>query len=200
MNSSKSVMVVAPGCPPELIEELLQARILPPLDQVIVLLPPGNPRQYDRMAGESSFSGRTQFLPSPAKKFFSLRHLKWVKKNLETSANAYVLITELPSQDPSTALVSLTVLMLSGKTVTLLFATPEAVIDLHGQGFSERWLARPLNLKTLAGELSKTLWFLNPWNVLYFLMFFGLILRQRLSDHPLVREMAPPQNSTLKND
>ena len=200
MNSSPSVLVMAPGCPAELIEELFQARILPSPDEVVVLLPPGNPRQYDQMAGEFSFSNKPQFIPSPAQKFFSLGHLKWLKTHLKASRNTHVLITELPSQDPTTAMVCLTVLMLAGKTITLLFATPEAVIDLHGQGFSERWLTRPLNLKTLAGEVSRILWFLNPWNMLYFLMFFGLILRQRLKGHPLIREMTPSENSTLGND
>ena len=62
----------------------------------------------------------------------------------------------------------------------MLMATPEAVIDLDGQGFSERWISQDLNLKILAGEFSRIFWFLNPWNILYFLMFSGLILRQSL--------------------
>jgi hypothetical protein len=183
MNSSESIIVVAPGSTAELIQELMSARILPSHTNFVVLLPPGKTQQYDHFVAKKGSLGRNQFLPSPAQRFFSIRHLNWLWANLRSSKSNMLLIVESPFQDPITAIICLTVLTLSGKTITLLYATPEAVIDFHGQGFSERWLSQKLNLKILAGEFSRIFWFLNPWNILYFLMFGGLIMRQWLSEY-----------------
>lgn len=180
INSSKSILVVAPGCPEELVKELLSARVLPPHKDFVVLLPAGSNRQYNQLLDKQSSFGETRFFPSPGQSFFSARHLNWLWTNLRSSRDNMLLIVESPYQDPATALICLTVLILSGKTITLLFATPEAVIDMTGQGFSERWLSQKLDSKILAGELSRLFWFLNPWNILYFLMFGGLIVRQLL--------------------
>jgi hypothetical protein len=185
INSSKSVIVAAPGCPAELIQELLNARILPSHKDLVVLLPPGNTQQYDKLVDKQSSLERTQFFPSPDQRFFSTRNLNWLWANLRSSESNMLLVVESPFQDPITAFICLTVLMLSGKDITLLYATPEAVIDLNGQGFSERWLSQKLNLKILAGEFSRIFWFPNPWNILYFLMFGGLIMRQKLSKYLL---------------
>jgi hypothetical protein len=180
MNSSKSVIVVASGCPAELIQELLSGRILPSHRDVAVLLPPEEKKRYDHLLDSQRSFRRAQFFPSPGQRSFSMRHLNWLRANLRSSGNTYLLIPKSPFQDTIIALISLTVLMFSGKTITLLLATPEAVIDLNGQGFSERWISQELNLKILAREFSRICWFLNPWNILYFLMFGGLILRQSL--------------------
>jgi hypothetical protein len=126
------------------------------------------------------FSGGAQIFPSPGWGFFSMGHLNWLRVNLRSAGNIYLLIPKSPLQDAATALISLAVLMLSARTITLLLATPEAVIDLDGQGFSERWLFQDINCKILAGKFSRICWFLSPWNILYFLMFSGLILRQSL--------------------
>jgi hypothetical protein len=174
---------VAPKCPAELIQELLDTRFLPSHKDLAVLLPPGNTQQYDKLVDKQSSLERTKFFPSPYQRFFSIQNLNWLWANLRSSESNMLLVVESPFQDPITALICLTVLMLSGKTITLLYATPEAIIDLNGQGFSERWLSQKLNLKILAGEFSRIFWFLNPWNILYFLMFGGLIMRQVLSEY-----------------
>jgi hypothetical protein len=77
-------------------------------------------------------------------------------------------------------LYDLLVLYLSGQTITLLFATPEAVIDLDGQGFSDKWISQELNREILFKELHRVFWFLTPWDIIYFLMFAGLIAKQML--------------------
>jgi len=181
MSSSKSVIVVAPGCPSELIQELL-SRILPVLADVVVLLPPGNNPQYDHLIEKNHPLGRTRFFSSPAKRFFSPRHLKWLWNNLRSSKDNLLLIIKTPYQDPTTAMISLTVLMLSGKGITLLFPTPEAALDLNGQGFSERWITQKLNYEILFKEVFRVFWFLNPWSILYLFMLVGLIVRSKLSE------------------
>jgi hypothetical protein len=183
INSSKSVIVVASGCPAELIQELLTGRILPQQTDLVVLLPPGEQKQYDSLINQQDSSGMAQFLSKSSKSFFSITYLSWLLGNLQSSEDSYVLITKSPYQDPVVALICLTVLMLSGKPITLLFATPQAVIDLDGQGLSERWISQELNLKILVSEFYRIFWFVNPWNILYFFMFGGLILRQFLAKY-----------------
>ena len=77
----------------------------------------------------------------------------------------------------------LSVLALSGKAITLLFATPEAVIDLTGEGYSGRWLTQELNIKVLVNELGRLFWFFKPLYMLYVLMFGGLIVRKTVTDY-----------------
>jgi hypothetical protein len=185
ITSSKSTIVVAPGCPAELIRELLSGRILPNQAEAVVLLPLGTSQQYDKLMNKPNCLSGTQFVSSPSRRFFSASHLAWLWTNLRSSRNIYLLIIKSPYQDTVVALISLLVLMFSGKAITLLFATPEAVIDLNGQGFSERWISQELNLTILASEITRIFWFLNPWNILYSLMFGGLILRDLLSKHVL---------------
>ena len=180
LNSPKSIVVVASGCSTDLIQELLSGRLLPSPKDAIVLLPPENKKWYGNLIDAQSSFRRAQIFPSPGSRFFSMGHLNWLRANLQSSGNIYLLTPRSPFQDTTTALISLTVLMFSARTITMLMATPEAVIDLDGQGFSERWISQDLNLKILAGEFSRIFWFLNPWNILYFLMFSGLILRQSL--------------------
>ncbi len=183
MNFSKAVIVLAPGCPAGLIKELLGAGILPSETKFEVILPPDSSHQYDHLINRQNFSAGSRFLQSPARSFFSPHHLNWLYTNLRSFETNLLLIVKSPYQDPPTTLISLLVLMLSGKAITLLFATPEAVIDLNGQGFSERWISQPLNLKILAREFCRLFWFLNPLFLMYFVMFGGLILRKSLSNY-----------------
>jgi hypothetical protein len=194
MNALKSVIVVAPDCPAELIRELLGAGILPRQTQFDVLLPAKNTRLYDRLMAEQTHSGSARFVPSPGRRFFSPRHLYWLWQNLRVSENTMVLVADSPHQDLVTALTALTVLALAGKTVTLLFATPEAVIDLSGQSFTERWLVRDLNTRVLLKELRRLLWV--PLYVLYFLMFGGLVARKKASEYfASLSEKSPLRNA-----
>jgi hypothetical protein len=183
MSFSKAVIVVAPGCPAELIQELLGAGVLPRQTNVKVLLPSGDTRQYDQLMTELSSTGSAKVLPSPSRYFFSLSHLYWLWENLWPSENNLLLVVKSPYQDSVTALIVLSVMALSGKDIVLLFANPETVIDLTGQSFSERWLSRELNIRVLIKELGRFFWFLRPMNILYFLMFGGLIARKTLSEY-----------------
>ncbi len=196
-NSAKSVVVVASGCPAGLVRELLGGRILPPKENIVVLLPPEDNKRYGNLLEKQGSFHRAQFFPSPGRGFFSLNHLAWLRAHLRSCGNTYLLISKSPYQDKIIALISLTVLMFAGKTITLLFATPEAIIDLNGQGFSDRWISQELNLKILASEFSRIFWFLNPWNILYFLMLGGLVLRQSLSTFvlSLTRKAVHKENS-----
>jgi hypothetical protein len=179
---SKAVLVVAPGCPPALLQELLGAGVLPRHQQIDVLLPSKDPRAFGQLLENPDPAWRARFLPSPGRHFFSPRHLYWLWENLRPSGHNLLLVADSPYQDPVTAILVLLVLALSGKEIILLFATPEAVIDLSGEGFSERWLSRELNIRVLVKELGRLFWFLQPLNVLYFLMFGGLIVRKKLGE------------------
>ena len=194
-NFSKTVLVVAPGCPAELVQELLGAGVLPRHTDLDVLLPSGASGPYDQLIDNRSHAGSIRLWPSPSRHFFSPRHLSWLRENLWPSAQNFLLVADSPYQDPLTAVLVLLVLALSGKEIMLLFATPEAVIDLTGQGFSERWLTRELNIRILVQELGRLFWFLKPLNILYFLMFGGLVVRKMLADY-----LASPQvKSRLKS-
>jgi hypothetical protein len=183
MSLSKSVIVVAPGCQAQLIQELLGAGVLPRQTHFDVLLPPGDTRPYDQLLADQGHLMPARFLGSPSRQFFSLRHLYWLWENLWPAKSNMLLVADSPYQDPTTAVLVLLVLALSGKEVMLLFATPEAVIDLTGQGFSGRWLTRELNIRVLVKELGRLFWFLKPLYIMYFLMFGGLIVRKRLSEY-----------------
>jgi hypothetical protein len=180
-NSSKAVIVVAPKCPAELIRELLGAGFLPRQTKFEVLLPSRNSGLYAQLLDEQPHSESARLFPSPGGSFFSPRHLFWLWQKVRVPENIMLLVADSPYQDPVTALTSLSVLAMAGKTVTLLFATPEAVIDVSGESFTERWLARELNTRVLLKELSWLFW--TPLYVLYFLMFGGLVFRKKLSEY-----------------
>ena len=183
MNGSKCVVAVAPNCPAELVRELLGAGVLPAQAPVDVLLPTGDPQPYAGLINDAALAGTTRILPSPGKSFFSPHHLYWLWETLRSSENNLLLVAESPYQDPLTAVIVLAVLALSGKAITLLFATPEAIIDLTGEGYSGRWLAQELNIKVLVNELGRLFWFFKPLYMLYVLMFGGLIVKKTVSDY-----------------
>ncbi len=179
-RSAESIVVVAPGCAAQLVEELFTARVLPAQVPFEVLLPPENSVQYDTLRNLKLFAGKIRVSPSPGRKFFSADHLKWLRGRLKAASKVNLLICQSPFKDPLTALISLLVLYWSGRTITLLFATPEAIIDLDGQGFSDKWIVQELNREILFNELHRAFWFLTPWDIIYFLMFAGLIVKQKL--------------------
>ena len=183
MNGSKCVVAVAPNCPAELVRELLGAGILPAQAPVDVLLPTSDPQPYAELINDAALAGTTRILPSPGKSFFSPHHLYWLWETLRPSENNLLLVAESPYQDPLTAVIVLSVLALSGKAITLLFATPEAIIDLTGEGYSGRWLTQELNIKVLVNELGRLFWFFKPLYMLYVLMFGGLIVKKTVSDY-----------------
>jgi hypothetical protein len=196
MNGSKCVVAVAPNCPAELVRELLGAGVLPGQALIDVLLPTSDPQPYAELIKDAALAGTTRILPSPGKSFFSPHHLYWLWETLRPSENNLLLVADSPYQDPLTAVIVLSVLALSGKAITLLFATPEAIIDLTGEGYSGRWLTQELNSSVLVGELGRVFWFLKPIHVLYFLMFWGLIARKTVSDYLTSRSKKPRPKKT----
>jgi hypothetical protein len=183
MNLAKAVIVVAPGCPDQQVQELLGAGVLPGETQFDVLLPPGATGPQAEPPASPGPARPARYLPSPSRQFFSARHLYWLRENLWPSPKNLLLVAASPYQNPFTAVLVLTVLALSGKEITLLFATPEAVIDPTGQVFSGRWLTQELNVRVLLREMGRLVWFLKPVYVLYFLMFGGLVARKTLSEY-----------------
>jgi hypothetical protein len=177
-KSVEGIVVVAPGCAAALVQELFTARVLPDQVPFEVLLPPEKSWKYEELGNGRAFAGKVRFSLSPGRKFFSADHLKWLKSRLQSASRVNVLICQSPFKDPVTALISLLVLYLSGQTITLLFATPEAVIDLDGQGFSDKWIVQDLNREIIFKEMHRVFWFLTPWDIIYFLMFAGLIAKQ----------------------
>jgi hypothetical protein len=190
-DSAQAILVAAPGCPAELIEELLGAGVLPRDSDFEVLLPSLEMQPYAQLRGRI-FARSVKFRPSPSRYFFSPRHFYWLWKKLWPSKHNFLLVVDSPYQDPVSAFIVLSVLALSGKEITLLFATPEAVIDLTGEGFSERWLTRALNIRVLVKELGRLVWFLKPLYILYFLMFGGLIARKKLAEFLASSSAASP--------
>jgi hypothetical protein len=195
MNSSKAALVVAPGYPPELIQELLGARILPPSADLAVLLPPEKTRQYDQFIEKQNFYG-VRFLRSPGRRFFSTPHLKWLHDILRSSDHNLVLISHTLDRDLTGALVVLVVLLLSGQTVTHLRQAPaddddhrKPAVVSKDRGGSVKWTAKEFNQKILARELLRRITFGPPghlwelWEILYLLMFAGLIAKQFLAKY-----------------
>ena len=168
MNSPASVLVVAPGCPPELVQELFNTNILPSPSKVIVLLPPGNPWQYSHLVDAPGLSPTAQVFSSSAQSFFSTRHLKWIRRHLRSVDQVMVLISTSPYGNPTIAAVSLLMMLLAGKTITLLrtidepmAASPEPP-DPKGADWHEGWFVITLNPDALAKEFGKTAWSAYP--------------------------------------
>ena len=189
-NSSKAAIVVAPGYLPELISDLLRARVLSSSADLVVLLPPEKTREYDQLIEEKHSSG-VRLLPSPGRRFFSTPHLKWLKINLRSSENNMVLISNSLDRDLTSAMVAFIVLLLSGKSITQFRKTNataheshESVIAVTDQSLGQQWTSKEFNLKMLAREILMRITIApkgHPWQlheILYLLMFVGLIVKQ----------------------
>lgn len=193
MNSSKAALVVAPGYPPEMIQELLGAGILPPSADLAVLLPPEKTGQYDQLIAKKNFYG-VRFLRSPGRRFFSTPHLKWLQDNLRFSQHNMVLVSNSLDRDLTSAMAAFVALLLSGKSITQ-FRKAQATADenqepginLADQIESGPWTSKEFNSKMLAREILDRVTFAppgHPWNlyeILYFLMFTILVIKQRVS-------------------
>ncbi len=179
-KSAAGLVVVAPGCAAELVRELFTARVLPAQMPFEVLLPPEKSWQYDELRNGTGFAGKAWFSPSPGRRFWGAGHIKWLRGRLKSASQVNLLICQSPFKDPVTALICLMVWYLSGRTITLLFATPGAVINVDGQGFPDKWIVQDLNREIFFWSLPRITWFSNSWNILYFLMFAGLIAKQVL--------------------
>lgn len=196
MNSSRAAIVVPPGYPPEPIQELLKARLLLTSSaDLVVLLPPEQAGRYAQGIQKNAFFG-VRFLPSPGRKFFSTIHLRWLKNILRSSDHNLVLVSQSLDRDLTGALVVVVVLLLSGKTVTHLRNSPADDNDHRTPGAvskdqdeREQWISNEFNQKILAKEILRRITFGPPdrlwewWEILYLVMFVGLIAKQFLAKY-----------------
>jgi glycosyltransferase involved in cell wall biosynthesis/SAM-dependent methyltransferase len=168
IDSSKSILVVAPGCPAELIQELLDDSMLPARTILEVLLPPGNTPGYDDLMEKEDRSGMAKFITSPARSFFSIINFLWLRENLGSSENIVMLVPKTP-KNPIIAITSLLVWILSGRAITLLrpFSEgsgdqPESGHTLNDQDQAPRWVERKLNIDIILKEIGNFAWSSYP--------------------------------------
>jgi len=192
MNSSKSVIVVAPGNSSGSILEILDAMVLSTQTNIEVLLPPELLLQYNILTDRKTTLGKARFVTSPARHFFSARHFEWLRGNLRSSENVMVVIRQSPYEDLASALTSLLIMLLSGKSITLLrtiIPDHEPILDLEGQNSGEHVISRELNLKSLGKQYMQL--FPTIWEILYFTMFLALIIKRLLVNHCLSSARTP---------
>jgi hypothetical protein len=148
-------MVVAPGCPAKLLQDLLGAGVLPGDTQVDVLLPSQDTRLYAGLLEGRNPAWSARILPSPGRHFFSPGHLYWLWENLWPSSSNLLLTSASPYGDLAAAVAVLSVLALSGKGIKVLF--PEAATEtrLTGPKAAGRWRTRELNARVLLQELGR---------------------------------------------
>jgi SAM-dependent methyltransferase len=167
-RSIRSIMVVAPGCPAELIQALLADNYLPAPANLEVLLPPGTPAPGDgQSAGE--IPEKTRMVTTPGRSFFSTRHLQWLRGKLRPSENVFLLIPQSPYQDSSSALTTLLIYGMTGRAITILRPYDEAAeprakpaIDQKRRGSAGKWRVTELNRSVLIKELRHLAWSLYP--------------------------------------
>jgi SAM-dependent methyltransferase len=161
-------MVVAPGCPAGLIQELLADRDLPAPTNLEVLLPPGNSASPEDLRAREIPEG-TQVVPTPGGSFFSSRHLQWLRGKVRPFKKVFLLIPQSPYQDASSALVTLLIFLMSGKAITILrpndaVAEPhtEPAIDQKSRDAAGKWRVTELNRAVLIKEVRNLAWSLYP--------------------------------------
>jgi SAM-dependent methyltransferase len=171
MSSSSSILVVTPGCPAGLIQELLEDCALSVPAILEALLPPGTSSEYANLMDKEISCGGSKFFPSPARRFFSSAHLKWLREHLSSSANIIVLVSTSPSHDPTLIMAVILVMMAAGKTITLMRpidkvsgATIEPGLDLDNQALTSPWIMKELHadFHSLSRELGDLIWFFYP--------------------------------------
>jgi|GEM_PF-3675668 hypothetical protein len=187
MGFAKSVIVVVPGCSAELVRELFHSSILPQDMAVEVLLPPEITRDYVGLIEGKEFKG-VNFLRSSSSRFFSKKHLRWLSEKLRLVGKPQVLITKSPYRDPIIAIIALLILLLSGKTITLLRKNQENLNPVCDTVGDQRpvlpWFAVDVNFEVLLNEIFGRITPILPWNkweILYFAMFAGLLIRRYLT-------------------
>jgi hypothetical protein len=181
-------VVVTPECPAGLILDVLENRNLLDWTDLEVALPPDPLAQYGLLFHRGNPSAGARFLSSPARRFFSTRHFKWLRDLLHASREAVVLVPRALYQDPRIALAALLVLMASGRSITILRNPAEDFLGPMGPDSLTGWISFELNGKVIATEVSCLIWTtLNPiiqgrsrniWDLLYLLMFLGLLLKR----------------------
>lgn len=179
MRSSKILIIVTPGVTSGSMQEILHGLVLPTSNNIEVLLPPESSLKYDNLTARERDLGKVRFFASPARRFFSGRHLGWLREKLQSSEKVMLVIRQSPWEDLSIAMACLLIMLLSGKTITLVRTiTPahEPLIDLAGQNSRERVISKKLNLRALGKQYTQI--FPTIWEILYFLMFLGLVVKK----------------------
>lgn len=189
MHSSKILIIVTPGSNPESVREIVRGVPRPGPTDLEVLLPPDAGPRYDNL-NDRKETGKLSFVASPARSFFSGRHLEWLRGKLQSSENVMVVVRQSPYEDLASAVTSLLIMLLAGKSITLLRTVtpaPGPSLDLEGWNSSERVISKELNWRTLGKQYTHL--FPTIWEILYFFMFLGLIVRKSLVKHctPLSR-------------
>lgn len=177
-GSSRSVIVVAPGCPAGLLQEFLEARILPDQASVEVLLPPDGQPTGPAAAGRSCLSGSLKFSVPPAPSYFSSASLKWLREKLRTAAKVMMLIPGPLYNDSRNARIALLMWVLAGQTITMLRAArpdeevvPGTVLIPGGQDSPRQWISFEFDRKVVSREFRQIIWSYYPSRLQQFFTF-----------------------------
>lgn len=183
IDFSKNILILPPGIPVESIQELLHNFILPAHKNLELLLPPEQPTKYEYLTDRKNTLDQVKFVASPARNFFSLRHLFWLRGNLRSSADVMVFLRKSPYEDLTSALVSLLVMLLSGRGIILLRPSASKNEPLIGGRRGEttpKWLFKELSLTALGNEYKSL--FPTMGEILFFFMFLSLVLKKSVLD------------------
>lgn len=197
MSFSRSIVVAAPGCPAGLIQELLDDGLLPA--ETILLLPPGPLSEYGRAVVQETSSEGVWFRQSPASRFFSTRHLEWLRGYLRSADDVMVVIHQSPYADLASAAASLLIMLLSGKTITVLRPLleesdqPESELNLNGKDVQEKWKFTELNPQLLVKDLGSAFWSHCPITIKNFLTDIDRDLCYYLRIHEVEGNDVPPE-------
>ncbi len=185
MKPSPAVLVVAPGCPADLIQQILAAGFPGDRTPVKVLLPPENRPHYEALAEEGA-----QILSSPARKFFSLRHFRWLRANLRSSGKIVLLLANSPYRDLKSFMASLVTLLEANKNIILLRNEQTAIsrktqlgIDQKNCSLAGNLLITEMNFKFLAQELASLAWSSYPEFAKNFLNYTEKELRDYIDSY-----------------
>jgi SAM-dependent methyltransferase len=170
MSSARAILVVAPGCPAALIQEILDTAILPDQTLQTVLLPPGDPSEYVSLRDRDIPGDLPKFVPSPALSFLSMRNLLWLRNHLQDCEKINLLLPKSPYKDPTLAITTPLMLLLTGRFINLLRpATPQDLREQLGEGQepgdqkgAPRWIKKKLDKALLLKEFGNLIWSSYP--------------------------------------
>ncbi len=169
VDPSKAVLLVTPGCPAGVVQDLLEDIRWPAGTSFKVLLPPGEPPADVNLANRGASSPGVKVARSPAGSFFSTRNLKWLRENLRTAENLVVLVPVSPYHNPFLAVTSLLLLALAGRTITLVRPAgegegdhPEAPLVFTDGAAAGRWVIKKLDTNVLLSEIGNLAWSAYP--------------------------------------
>lgn len=183
IDFSKNVLVLPPGIPVESIQEFVQTIIPADLKTLELLLPPEQSTGYECLTSRKNASGQVKWVASPARNFFSIHHLKWLRRHLRSSAKILLFLRKSPYDDLAGAVLILLIMLISGRAITIIRAAtsePQTVIDVGGGKPPLRWVHKELNLAALGKEYKEI--FPTLWEILYFFMFLFLAVKTVVSD------------------